>query len=406
MRMVISVRLIITATFIFVLFLPVTTLGAGKFNLKPKLSTSWQVDSNYFKAENNEREVHTYLVQPGIEFGYQTAKSRILLDYTLDAHWYDEQDTVPAGQLSAEENDFTGHTGTLRAQTQPFDRLTLGVDNSFQKTRDPASADTFSNSVATDKYYINRLTPSIFYAFEGRFSVGLRYTNTKTDYDLSTEEDTEEHRGMLDLIYNFSETASLDLQYQRWEFDYDLTTSDYTSNRVMLILKKQFKYFSFEVGGGYQDRDFDDATLASLSSSSYQAAVLWQNSPENPRSTISLTSELAYNDTGTGDSYFKAHKVALQAGHLILEKIKVDVNGSYQNSDYERTTGLTPSGATELRDDDTYSISSNIGYLITDWMTFSVGGGYEERDSNLAGKNYTNKYLMVSLDFGYELGGR
>jgi len=406
MRMVRSARLIVTATVIFVLSLPVTTLGAGKLNLKPKLLDSWQTDSNYYKAETNEKEVYTYLVQPGFEFGYETAKSLILLDYTLDAHYYDDQDEVPAGQQKAKESDYIGHTFALQSQTKPFDRLTLGLDNSYYKTRDPAQSDRSNNSVSREKYTINRLTPSMLYEFKGRFSLGLSYRNTQTDYDVSTSEGSTEHRGIIDLIYNFSQTASLDLRYQRWDMDYDLDTSGYTSNSVTLVAKKQFRSFAFEAGGGYQDRDFDDATLKSFDSGTYRVTISWRDNPENPRSTILLTSELAYNDTGSGDSYFKAHTVMLQAGHLFLEKIKVDVNGSYQNSDYERSTGLTPSGATELRDDDTYKISGNICYLITEWMTFSIESGYEERNSNQAGTDYTNKYLMVSLDFGYELGSR
>jgi len=397
-----SIWVVFTIVVIFSLSFFTISFGAEKFILKPKLAAKWQTDSNYHKAETTKREVYTYLVQPGLEFGYETAKSLISLDYTLDAHYYEDQDDVPAGETKAEEDDFVGHTLAFQARTKPFDRLMLGLDNSFYKTRDPAQSDALGNTVARDKYSINRLTPLIFYEFEGRFSLGLRYRNTQTDYDLSTNEDSTEHRGMIDLIYNFSETASLGLQYQRWDMDYDLTTSDYTSDKVMLILKKQFKNFSFEAGGGYHERDFDDAALESFDTPSYRVAVLWGNVPENPRSTFSIIAERDYNDAGTGDSYFTAHKVKLNASHIFLEKIKVEVSGSYQNSDYERTTGTTPAGTTELRDDDTYKIDGSIGYLFTDMLTFSIGSGYEDRDSNLSGKDYDNTTIWARLDFAYD----
>ena len=73
-------------------FFPAAGLSAPKFKIKPKVLTSWRVDSNYYKVETNEREVHTYLVQPGINFGYETSKSLIDLDYTLDAHYFDDKD--------------------------------------------------------------------------------------------------------------------------------------------------------------------------------------------------------------------------------------------------------------------------------------------------------------------------
>lgn len=132
--------------------------AADKFTIKPKIAASWQTDSNFYKAETNKKEVYTYLVQPGLEFGYQTAKSRILLDYTLNAYYYDDQDDVPAGQKAESENNFFGHTARLSARTQPFGRLLLGLDELFYKTRDAGLSDTFSNAIDRDKYYINQVT--------------------------------------------------------------------------------------------------------------------------------------------------------------------------------------------------------------------------------------------------------
>jgi len=400
-----AIWVVFTIVVIFSLSFSTISFGADKFNLRPKLAASWQTDSNFYKAEATKKEVYTYLVQPGLEFGYETAKSLILLDYTLNAYYYDDQDNIPAGQPAADEDDYVGHTFNFQAKTKPFDRLTLGLDNSFHKTRDPAQSDVSSNSVSRDKYSINRLTPLIFYDFENRFSLGLRYRNTQTDYDLSTNEDSKEHRGMLDLSYNFSETASFGMQYQRWDRDYDLTTSDYTSDKVMLILKKQFKHFTFAAEGGYHERDFDDAALERSHTYPYRVVVSGQNPPapeRRPRSSVSIAFEQDFNDSGTGDSYYQAHRLKLKASHIFLAKIKVAVSGSYQNSDYQRTTGTTPAGTTELRDDDTYTINGSIGYLFTDMLTFSIGSGYEDRDSNISGKSYDNTSIWARLDFEYD----
>ena len=66
------------------LCLPLNLLGAGSFIVTPKIAVGWQVDSNYWKSEDNEQEVFTYLIQPGIELGYETAKSLISLNYTAN----------------------------------------------------------------------------------------------------------------------------------------------------------------------------------------------------------------------------------------------------------------------------------------------------------------------------------
>ncbi len=402
-------RVVLLAIILISLSIPVVCLAA-RFNIKPKVSAGWRVDNNYYRAEatESEREVETYLIQPGIELGIETAKSELLLDYTLDAYYYDDKDTVPPSQRASDENDYVGHIGILEAGYRPFDRVLLRLENHLYKTRDPAYSDTLSNAVDREKYVINRLTPMILYEFGPKFSIGLRYRNTETNYSRTSLEDSSEHRGIFDMIYNFTRTAALDLEYNHWERDYDRTTSDYTSDQLMLIFRKQFKALAFEAGGGYQDRNFDDSTVEDIDTFTYRIAITGQTppEPETPRSHISLAAELNLNDQGLGEEYYKAHRVSLTAGHRFLEKLLVSITGYYQKSDYENTTGLTPEGTIETRDDDTYDISGRIGCMFTDWLTLSITAGYEERDSNLAGHDYDNNYYIAELQFGHRLGAK
>jgi len=379
-----------------VLCLSVEARAAPKFTIKPSISATWQVDKNFYKAEAIEREVSTYLIQPGVDLGLETPKSTVSLRYTMNDYNYDDRSGVPPGQQLANTEDYLGHAATLRARNRAFDRLLLGVEDSYYKTRDPAQSDEFSTAIARDKYSINRLTPLIFYEFVPKFSMGLRYRYTETDYDIATREDTTEHRGMFDLVYNFTPKTSLDLEYQRWNMDYDLTTSDYTSDQIKLILRKQLRYFSLEAGGGYQERSFDVKTLEDIQVFTYKIALQGQNppAPERPRSHITFASEQNFNILGAGDEYFKARRFTLNAGHVFLEKIPVTIKSYYQVSDYETTT----------REDEDYHIAGSIGYLLTDWLTFSITAGYEERDSSLAGYDYDNRYYMAKLDLIYNLG--
>ena len=60
--------------------------GEGRIIIKPLLSTSWEMHSNFYKAETNEKEVYAYVLQPGVDLGYQTAKSSVFLHYTLNSY--------------------------------------------------------------------------------------------------------------------------------------------------------------------------------------------------------------------------------------------------------------------------------------------------------------------------------
>ena len=387
-------------------------MAKGKITIKPTFHTSWQVESNYFKAETDERRVYTYLLQPGIDLGYKTAKSKLSLHYTLNAYYYnDREDIVPPGQRSADDDDYVGHTAVLQARHRATKRLLIGLDNSYHKTRDPAESDNFSNSIDMRKYYVNRLTPLIFYDFGPKFTLGLRYRHTVLDYLEETGDDYEdstENRGIFNFIYHFTRTTSFDLEYQHWQKDYDMATSDYTSDQIDLIFIKDFKYVSLEAGGGYHERDFDNPALGDIDIWNYIVTIMAEKEGDSedspPKSYIRLSAERNFNDQGVGDEYYAATTFTLDAGHIFMEKIKVDINGYYQICDYERTYGLTPEGTTELRNDDIYHISGDIGYMFTDWLTFFITAGYKKRDSNLAGYDYDNKYFIAKLAFGFDLG--
>ncbi|OQY58400.1 MAG: hypothetical protein B6245_12035 [Desulfobacteraceae bacterium 4572_88] len=374
------------------------------FSIKPEIEGTTGLDTNFYKAETQEREVYTYNIKPGIRLGYETGKSSLSLNYWLNAFYYKDKGDVPDGQRKADDDDYVGHTGFFSARTQPYRRLILRLDDSYHKTRDASQADRFSNSVEREKYVINRLTPMIFYEFENRFSLGLRYHYMVTDYARDDAEDSVEHRGTLDLLYHFTRTLNLDLQYQHWNRDYDRISSDYTSDQFDLILRKQFKYFSFEAGGGYHTRSFEKESLDDMDMFVCKFVIRGQNPPapeSSPRSHILFSVEQNFNDSGSGDDYFETFRIRLRAGHTFMKKILTNAECSYKKNDYETRTGLI-----QLREDDIYGLSVGAGYKFNEWLTFTIGTGYEKRDSNLAGYSYDNTYVKAGINFYYDLSGR
>ncbi len=400
-------RITLILFIVLMISFPVTAMSQGKFTLNPMLSTTLRSDDNFYKAETIEREVNTYLVKPGFELDYETAKSRISLDYSLNVYYYDDKDTLMPGWRPAEDEDYVGHTGVLDVRTTPTDRLTMGLTDSYYYTRDPAQSDVFSNSVTRDKYYINRFTPFIFYDLGPKFSMGFRYRHTQTDYSEEVSEGSTENRGMFDVVYNFNRTTSLDLEYQYWNRDYKVS-SDYESGQIRLILRKQYKYFSFEAGAGYHERNFDEPGLENIDVFTYRAALTGQNPPEGsvPRSYITLVAETNFNDSGVGDRYYKATRYSMMAGHVFARKFPFDLEASFQNSDYEKWAGLTPAGTLEVRDDDTKRVEGRLGYIISDYLVFTLAAGHEDRESNMAGRDYDNTYVSARLGFVYGVGKR
>ncbi len=384
------------------LFCAGPVFAEGRTLIKPHVEVGWQRDSNFHKSDTNEKEVYTYNARPGIEFGYTTEKSTISLDYWANIYKYDDEDDIPAGQVKADSFDYTEHLADFKIQTQATDRLLLGLDNYYTKTRDPASADASSNGVDRYKYSMNRFAPRVVYNFGEKFGLGLKYTNLITDYnDDITSEDSDENRGTANFYYYFNPKTSFDLDYQYWTRDYDKLTSDYDSNQIMLNVSHQFNYFTVTVGAGYHTRDFDQTVATGdISQFVWKASIFGQNPPDAegvPKHSVYLSVGSNLNDSGSGDTYYNSTRFDGSLTYYAFDRINLTLSGSFQNSDYDTST----------REDDRWNVSLAADYyLFHERLSIGVEGGAEDRDSNAAGKDFKNEFVMVNVKFNYDFGSK
>ena len=405
---------------ITILFFPNNGFAEAKFNLTPMFSVYARSDSNFWKSEENERQVYTYTLQPGIGLGVETPKTKVDLTYFLEAFFYEDQDTVPAGERDADDDNYVGHLGILDASWAPAERLHLLLNDSFYLTRRPTASDRFSDSIDRVKYWVNRFTPGLFYEFKNRFSIGLRYRRTDLDSD-DDRDDFTEHRGLFNLLYNPTRTITLDLDYQRWTLAHDeeeLLGDEYTSDQIQLKLSKRYKYFSFMGGIGYHNRDFEDSDLDDQDTVAYLISVTGQNPPPpeeqhrfgrdfvRAKTHMYLAYERNFNNLGYFVDTFIADRFTASVGRVFLDKIRIVARGYYQTNDYDNFKGPTPSGTEENREDNIWDIGASIGYLINEKMEVLFTAGREERDSNLAGFDYENDYFELSFNFNYDVLAR
>lgn len=383
-------------------FLAGNAFAQGRVLIKPHIETGWQWDDNFHKSETNTKSVSTYYIKPGVEFGYTTDKTTITLDYWLNYLKYDDQDDIQAGETPADDFDYTEHQANFLAQSQVSDRVLIGLDNLYWKTRDPANADANSNAVDRFKYNLNQLSPWLQYRFAEKFGAGLRYTNKILDYqddEPGEGEDSDEHRGTLTFYYYFNQRTFFDLDYQYWTRDYDKTSTDYDSHQVMVNMNRQFNYFTFSAGVGFHARDFDGTvTGGDQEKFAWKLSLLGQNPQDAaiPKSSVYLAFSSNLNDIGSGDSYHEATRLDAVLTYLLLEKLNCTLTAWFLNSDYE----------TSDRDDDRYFISGAVDYLIHEFFTIGLEAGYEERDSNTAGKDFDNTFVMLNVKFNYDMGSR
>lgn len=363
----------------------------GRMVIKPYVKTSWGIESNYYKSETNERSVSYWSISPGVNFGYTTAKSELMFGYSFSPIRYTDEDDAPAGGIRSKDLDFVQHAGSLSARTKATDRITLTLDDSFSRQRDPDDSDIFNNSTDKSLYWTNTVTPGFIYDFGNKFTFGTKYSYLILDYkDDINNEDSYQHRGAFTLGYNFNSTTSANLDYQVWTRDYDKTTSDYTSHQIGVNVNKRYRVLGFEAGAGYHNREFDQSGLDDMDS------FLWHLSmtASYPKTSFYVNLRRNLNDQGAGEQYYQALRLTAGANRVVLEKLNVGISGFVQNSDYENSS----------RDEDLWGIDGSIGYRLNRYVTLGLETGYEERDSNQAGNTYDNYKVLLSASLNYDVG--
>jgi len=393
-----------------VTLLPQAGFSSSKFVVKPRFSSASRFDSNFYLTKDNERAVYTYLVQPGIQLGIEAPKTKAYIDYTFEAYFYRDKDSVSSNEDPASSNDYFGHLVNFSASHNLTPRITLGFDDTFYRTLYPYNYDRLSDNIEKRQYDINRLTPSFLYEFEDRLSLGVRYRKTDINYEDSSEGDSTEHRGYVGLIYYPTKTLSFELDYQHWLTNYENNSPGYTSDQLRLNFQKRFKYYTFDAGTGYHIRSFEDSKFDDADTVSFKVSFSGQNPPPpeikrppgmhfiRSRSHFYVAAERNFSNY---DSYYAADRFTMSLGHVFFRKILARIKGYYQMSDYEQFGGLNAN-----REDNIYNVSGSLGYLFAKNLSLSFTAGREVRNSNFSDYDYKNNFFMLTLDFNWDIGSR
>lgn len=395
-------------TVLLILLIPEMVFCRTELIIKPKISAAGRYDSNFYLSDDNKTGVYSYLVQPGIQFGFKAPKTQVSLNYDFEAYFYDGEGSEFTGTDSASELNYFGHLFSLGTTYKPTAKLTIGLDDAYYRTRYPQDYDRLSDNTNDILYQINRMTPSILYNFNNRFSLGMRYRRSDIWYEDALIEDSTEQGGLLDLIYIPTRKTSIGLEYQKWWVDYQGDSGGYTSDQLGLNFQKRFKYYTFDANTGYHVRSFDDGNTDSADTLTFKVSFTGQNPPPpdgrrapgqyavRSKSHFYVAAERNFNNYGT---YFTADRFTMSIGHVFARKILARIKGYYQMNNYEQFDNAD-------REDRIYNVSGTLSYLIKKDLSLSFTAGHEERDSTLSGLGYENTFFTVTLDFNYDFTGR
>ncbi len=366
----------------------------AELRITPYLNFEEEYTDNFFRSEQQKAEFWITQIAPGLSIEALSDKSRFNFDYTLS---YFIHDDVGGKYEDASGLDYTGHLLYLSAATRLGTRITLGIDENYILTREPAQADIFYSITNRDKFWRNRLSPFISYDISNRGAVKLGYRNEVFNYigNPSTigREDSTENRGIVTLTYNLNSRNHLDLENQYWRREYDGgANSDYSSYQAKLIFRREFNSeFEGRIGAGYQVREFDEAAFDSKGSFTFNLGL----SRQTDVSKIDVFFERNLNDFTVDNDYFEAYLFKVTGEYLLWDVVRAYAGGFYQYADYVRRS----------RTDNDYNFFVGAGYLFLDKrLELSAEYGRTNRDSSQDGSDFTENVFFVRLRAHHDFG--
>ncbi len=357
--------------------------------IMPFLEVENEFSDNYFRSEEDKTAVLVTRVSPGIAVDASTERSRLALDYRLNAVLH----TDSKEDLNTSKDDYIGHDLTLSAATGLGTRFTTGVEEEYFLTREPASSDRFNVATTRDRYWRNRVRPFLSYDLGERGEVGLAYRLEMLDY-IDTEdpgnEGSMENRGILTLTYHLSDINHLALEGQYWHRNYEGEVSDYDSFQGRLILRRDIgEWLTGELSGGYHARSYAEASLTDWQGAVFKASLTGQRDI----SAINLSLEHNINDFTQGDAYFVSWRATANVVRLFYEDFRVRLGGYYQFSDYQESR----------RNDSLWNIFAGVGYkFLRDMIEISLQYSYSNLDSNVEGYDFKEQRIFVMIRGMYD----
>jgi hypothetical protein len=366
----------------------------AEVHITPDVTAEQEYTSNFYRSQLFPAAVWVTRVSPGINLQALTERSRLDLNYHFNYYWYHDINR----DLHTSRLDYPGQDLNLFAATQFFSRLTLAFNENYILTREPASADVFSQIVAPDKYERNRITPTLAYDIGEKGEAKAGYRNEIFNYlqrTLPSHEDSTENRGILTLTYHLNSTNHLDLESQVWYRNYQGgINSDYASYQTMLIYRREFSsYLEGHAAAGVNYRHFYQNDLGDVDLFAFHMGL----TGHTEQSKLYFSFERNMNDFTVGDEYFFAYLLRLTGEYLFWDRVRAYVGGFYQWGAYFESP----------RKDKVWNASVGVGYLFLDKrLEVSVEYDRNMRNSNEQGFSYNENQVYFRISAHHDFGGK
>ena len=369
----------------------------GAFKLNTTLDVQEKYDDNIFASNTNEREDFITTVKPAVSIQSDWSRHLVTAKASGDFSFYHDFDDENA-------SDYAFSLGTrLDAFRETYVYANVGYEVEHQERGSPEAND--SNSTEPTEYATTSGNLD-FYRGVNRISLSLKNNYKQIDFDNgvtstgtivnNNNRDRDVLRSTARIAYELSPgyNAFVSGSYNNRDYT-NLTTgaTDRGSEGYEFVVGTAINISGKtrgEIYAGYIEQQYDDSTLQDIDGVNFGANLLWNVTPLTSLKANIIRS--VEETTTTNSSGYLSTAYSLSAEHELRRNILLGANVVYANNDYQGAAA----GVAE-RDDDVTGAGAEIRYLLNDRASINLKYNYQDRDSNIAGSDYSSNAIMVGL---------
>jgi len=363
----------------------------GEFNLRPQVTFAELWDDNIFATDSDEEDDFVTIISPSL---------------LLASNWERHQLNLRTGAVFssyAEHND----EGTQDAWFDIEGRYDVSKPTNlfggigYNREHEDRTSPDDVNGIEPTTYHVMRSHAGLYHE-SGPFTIRAGGTYDALDYDdvdtlisgniNNDDRDRDLYSLGARIGYRYSPKYESFVQLATDTRNYDEPLDNNLQNREsdgyragVGLLINDGKRLSGELSLGHIKQDYDDSSLADVSSLDFGAALIWRASPSTAM-RFGLDRTLEETTLLNASSYLYT-AVDLTVQHKVAPRTVLTGNLTISESDYQ---GIS-------RNDDMYGLSVGLQHEIARHLYVEGSYRYAQRNSNITGEDFERNQLLFQL---------
>ncbi len=354
----------------------------GNVKIVPTFKVEERWDSNIFMDSSDEKHDWITIITPGVasEFGFgQEGRHKAIVNYEVECGIFGEYD----------KNNYGNHD-VFSGLELDFNDYTLDINNDFKIT---------SSRAGTEFEHLTLRKEDMAQAVLGmdfnKFSADIGYSFFIVDYHSDTLKNINRHENSVwttGYVQVQPKTKAL-LEYKYKNIQYpDGVGRNANAHAIMTGLEGQLtSKMTGIVKAGFKIKDYNSSDRDDFTNAVVHTFLNY-DPLERVNIFLSYKRE-AFESTYPGSNYYTGDHLRTDVNYKFGGNWVANANAKYLHNGYPENAPTV----NKKREDNIWGVGAGLDYVWKEWMTFGVGYEFDQRDSNISGKNYDRHIIMTDV---------